>query len=108
MGYRWVEHTAEVELEIEVPTRERVFIDALRALGELIGDGSLGDAVLGDVAIPGDEPASLLVRWLDELVYRAETENLAPEDVEGWSLVRRGSERRYGVIAGARGIWSRA
>jgi SHS2 domain-containing protein len=90
MGYRWVEHTAEVELEIEAPTEEAVFSDALHALGELIGDGSRGDPVACDVVVAGREPAVLLVRWLDELVYRAETEDLVPEDVERIELAEPG------------------
>lgn len=36
MSYRWVEHTAEVELHITAPSEEEVFEDALAALHELI------------------------------------------------------------------------
>jgi hypothetical protein len=42
MTYRWAEHTAEVELEIEAPTEEAVFTEALHALAELLGDGARG------------------------------------------------------------------
>jgi protein archease len=82
MPYRWVEHTAEIELEIDAPTPEAVFTEALHALGELIGEGPCGASVHCELAVAGDELASLLVRWLDELVYRAEVEGLVPEDVE--------------------------
>jgi SHS2 domain-containing protein len=81
MGYRWVEHTAELELEIEAPTEDAVFIDALHALGELIDHGRRGDVVACDIVVAGRERAILLVRWLDELVYGAETEDLVPDDV---------------------------
>jgi SHS2 domain-containing protein len=80
LSYRWVEHTAELEMEIEAPTQERVFVDALVALAELLGDGRRGVSVLREIAIGGRGRAVLLVEWLDELVYIAETEDLVPED----------------------------
>ena len=82
MTYRWAEHTAEVELEIEAPTEEAVFTEALHALAELLGDGARGDRVSCAVAVTGPERAVLLAQWLDELVYLTETEDLVPEDVE--------------------------
>ena len=79
MSYRWVEHTAELEMEIEAPTEEGVFVDALLALAELLGDDGRGASVHREIAIGGRERAALLVEWLDELVYIAETEDLVPE-----------------------------
>ena len=40
--YRWVEHTAELQLEIDAPEEEAVFADALAALAELLEDGGGG------------------------------------------------------------------
>jgi SHS2 domain-containing protein len=109
MGYRWVEHTGEVELEIEAPTAEGVFAQALRALAELIGPGAGGKVVTYELVLAGGEPAALLAGWLDELVYRAETEDLVPEEVERFELdedgvrasvrCRRGSPRH--LVKGA-------
>ena len=90
MGYRWVEHTGEVELEIEAPTEEAVFSEALRALAELLGDGPREDRISSEIAVAGEERALLLVRWLEEFVYRAETENLVPEEVDRIELAERG------------------
>lgn len=82
MSYRWVEQTAELELEIEAPTEEAVLVDALRALGELLGDGPRGDSVRKEVTLKSNDREALLVEWIDELVYLVETEDLVPEDVE--------------------------
>jgi len=41
--YRWVEHTAEVELQIEAPSEKEIFADALRALRKLLADGPPGE-----------------------------------------------------------------
>jgi len=38
MSYRWIEHTAELELSIEAPTDAAVLEEALRAIGDLLGD----------------------------------------------------------------------
>jgi SHS2 domain-containing protein len=103
VSYRWVEHTAELEMEIEASTEEGVFVDALLALADLLGDGGRGAPVCREVAIGGRERAVLLVEWLDELVFIAETEDLVPENavriaLSGDGLVatvrcRRGSPR---------------
>jgi protein archease len=82
MSYRWVEHTAEVELEIEASTEEGVFLDALRALAELVSDGRRPEHNSRELKVGERERAVLLLKWLDELVYLAETEGLVPEDVE--------------------------
>jgi SHS2 domain-containing protein len=82
VSYRWVEHTAEVQMEIEAATEEAVFTDALHALGELVADDAGGEQVRREVVVGGRERAALLVGWLDELVFLAETEDLVPEHAE--------------------------
>jgi protein archease len=82
MAYRWVEHTAELELEIDARDREGVFADALHAMAELLADEGSGDCVSREVSVAGGEPGALLVGWLDELAYLAETGDLIPEELE--------------------------
>ena len=81
-----MDHTAELELEIDALTEEGVFADALRALAELLEDDRRGAPVRREIAIGGRERAALLVEWLDELVYVAETEDLVAEGAEGIEL----------------------
>ena len=90
MSYRWVEHTAELELEVEAQTAEGVFVDALLALAELLGDDGRGDRVSREIEVDGGERAVMLLEWLDELVYLAETEDLVPEEVGRIELSDRG------------------
>jgi SHS2 domain-containing protein len=79
VSYRWVEHTAEVELELDSATEEGVFGDALMALAELLSEEQpAGDGVSFDVSLAGEDRALLLADWLDELVFVAETEGLVP------------------------------
>jgi SHS2 domain-containing protein len=91
VSYRWVDHTAEVELQLEGEDEEAIFAAALRALAELLGGATGGERCSRQLLVPADAPsvgswsrdrALLLAAWLDELVFRAETEDLIPEDVE--------------------------
>ena len=53
----------------------------MHALAELVADGATGGQVWREVTVEGRERATLLVGWLDELVFLAETEDLVPENV---------------------------
>ena len=90
MSYRWVEHTAEIEMEIEASTEAAVFRDALHAVSELLDSDAPGEQISREVTVGGHERAALLVRWLDELVYLAETEDLVPDDAERIEFSGRG------------------
>jgi SHS2 domain-containing protein len=90
VSHRWVEHTAELELEIDAPTEEAVFLDALTAVAELFGDDRGGEPVRREVAIDAEERAVLLLNWIDELVFLAETEDLVPEEAGAIELSEHG------------------
>jgi SHS2 domain-containing protein len=108
--HAWVEHTAELQLELEAPTREEVFAEAFVALRELLADagegggegegGGRGEVVERRVeADAGDLPA-LLAEWLQELVFLVESEGLVPEELAGLEL---GEGRVAGTVRGRRG-----
>jgi SHS2 domain-containing protein len=86
MGHRWLEHTAELQLQIDAPSEAAVLREALEALGELIGAGALGEAVSREIVVTASDRAALLVAWLDELVYLAETEDLVADAAERLEL----------------------
>jgi SHS2 domain-containing protein len=78
--YRWVDHTGEVELEIEAGTIEEVFADALAAFGELVRDGVTGDDTVTHVIdLEDDGTPTALADFLQELVFLAETKGFIPE-----------------------------
>jgi SHS2 domain-containing protein len=77
--YRFVDHTAELELQLEAATREGVLAEAVVALGELLG-GAVGTALVHrDVQAEATDDAALLAAWLDELVFLAEMDGFVPE-----------------------------
>lgn len=84
MSYRFADHTAELQLELESPTRAGVFEDAVLALAELLGGEDLPEtaSVEHEVEVSGADDASLLAAWVDEVVFVAETGGLVPRRVE--------------------------
>ena len=79
--YRWVEHTAEIELRIEAPTEAALLADALAAFEELVGGAEEGEPARHEVVVVAPDPGARLVEWLEELVFLAETEDFVPERV---------------------------
>jgi SHS2 domain-containing protein len=79
--YRFVEHTAELEVELQASSPEGVLTEALRAFAELVGPAD-GERVERSVDLSSTDLPALLAAWLDELVYLAETEQLVPEGAE--------------------------
>lgn len=84
--YRWIDHTAEAALEVDAPTEEGVFGEALRALAELLGGDGAGEPVTKEIAVEADDRGALLVAWLSELVFLAETEAFVPGRVTSIAL----------------------
>jgi SHS2 domain-containing protein len=75
--YRWVDHTSEVELEIEAAGEREVFEEAARALAELLGIDPKGAAEATAerrVAARATDRPALLAAWLEELAFLAEAE----------------------------------
>jgi SHS2 domain-containing protein len=83
--FRWIEHTAELELEIEAPSEAAVFAEALAAFAELVGDGS-GRSRAREIEVEAGDRALLLVEWLNELVYLSEVERFVPERITSLEL----------------------
>ena len=84
--YQWVEHTSELELEIEAATEPAVFLEALNAFAELVGDEQSADPEQRELEVRDDDRESLLVAWLDELAFLAETEGFVPLRVAEFDL----------------------
>ncbi len=81
--FEWRDHTAELELHIEAATETDVFAEAVTAFAEL-ADGEAttdGESAERELSITGSDRASLLVHWLEELVYLADAERFVPQRV---------------------------
>jgi SHS2 domain-containing protein len=87
-----VDHTSELELELEAASEREVFEEALAAFGALLSeragddeDETGGPARHEVVASAPDRP-TLLAEWLSELAYLAESEGFVPRRVERLEL----------------------
>jgi SHS2 domain-containing protein len=95
--YRWVDHTAELELEIEAASDHEVLSDALDALRELLvgtetpvssesWQGHSHEVEHRAVRATASDRPALLAAWLEEFVFLAESEGFIPVAVERLSL----------------------
>jgi SHS2 domain-containing protein len=76
-SFEFIDHTADVGILVTAPTPEGMFETAAMAFTELITSaGSLQDRVERRFRLQEDDLASLLVAWLQELLYLLDTEGL--------------------------------
>jgi SHS2 domain-containing protein len=80
--YEWRSHTAEIELAIEADSEEQVFADAVAAFAELVALENDGTDEQRLVAVEAPDCASLLVEWLQELIFLADSEGFVAEQAK--------------------------
>jgi SHS2 domain-containing protein len=83
--YRWVEHTAELELAIEGASEEEVFAEAVAAFAELLGDEA-ADGQSREIQLSADDRAAQLVELLEEIVFLADASGFIPESLDELDL----------------------
>lgn len=95
-SHRFLDHTSEVRLEIRADTLAGLLAEAARAFGALERRGAPGRPEPGwrAHAVESADRESLLVDWLNELVFLAERERYVPEVVEVRSASDTGLEAR--------------
>ena len=86
MAYRWVEHTGELELEVEAPTPEDVFGEAFRAIREVLGGEAGASEESARIELSAPDRGALLADWLAELAFLAENGTLLPGRLGGLEL----------------------
>lgn len=89
-SHRFVEHTSEVELELQADSFGELLAEAARALGEMLlhGDNVRLNESEGELELAAHDEAALLVDWLNELVYFAEAERWVPVGCEVLAVER--------------------
>lgn len=72
-AHRFVEHTGEVELQLQAPDLPALFAEAGLALAELLaGTPPPASSAPEHVVVHAPDREALLAEWLNELIYRAE------------------------------------
>jgi SHS2 domain-containing protein len=80
----WLAHTAEVRLRVRGPTLAALAVEAGRALAR-VQLGRAPPPARGPwraMRIQSSDPAALLVDWLNELIYLAETQRWVAVEIE--------------------------
>jgi SHS2 domain-containing protein len=95
-----VEHVGEVELELEGASAAEVFEGALHAFAELVvSELAPSEPARHEIELEARDDALLLVDWLSELVFLAETARFVPERVTSFEL---GEGRLRATVEGRR------
>jgi SHS2 domain-containing protein len=84
--FRWIEHTGELELELEAASERGIFETGFKAMRELIQSNQWRERLEVPVALTGGDRAALLADWLGELAFLAETRGLVPERLASLTL----------------------
>ncbi len=71
------EHTADVGLRVHGDDLDDLFRTAAEGVFDYIvaNRGAVRDVTTEEVVLTGDDPAELLVVWLNELIFRSETQH---------------------------------
>jgi SHS2 domain-containing protein len=96
------EHTGELAIRLEAPTLRELFEEAGRALSATMRGRSVKNLPRAEVriAVAAPDREALLVEWLNELVFRAESEHVLFTDFR----VERLSDRELVATAGGRRV----
>jgi SHS2 domain-containing protein len=81
--YEIIDHTADLGIIVKGPDVTHLFINAALAMTELMVKGDSSDIVsTREVVIQGEDFADLMVRWLGEILYLFEGEDLIVHSIE--------------------------
>jgi SHS2 domain-containing protein len=100
MTYRWGEHVGELELRLDAADEQGVFAAAVGAMGELLGDDGGETQEWFELAAGGDDRATLLAAWIEELVFLAERDGVIPVTVRDIALEPDSVSARLGGYRG--------
>ncbi len=81
-----MEHTGELELEIEAATPEEVFGEGFRAIREVLGGEAGASEESRRIELSAPDRGALLADWLAELAFLAEDGTLLPGRLSGVEL----------------------
>jgi SHS2 domain-containing protein len=77
MGYRFIDHTADVAADLSGRTVEELLVAAAQALTDTLTDlDRVHPVVTQFVTVEAATLEDLMVDWLNELLYRFEVQNL--------------------------------
>ncbi len=102
MGYRSLDHTADLGLELEAPSADELFVEALRGLADCLTEiDRIEPSLEKRFELTAEGLDLLLVDWLSEILYVFETEGVVLATAE--ASVEEGKTGGYRLVARAWG-----
>jgi SHS2 domain-containing protein len=77
-SYQYIEHTADLGIEVSAESFEDLLVTMARAIVETLIAGKLNAHVKKTITCSGDTPEDLLVDWCRELLYLFEVHEFIP------------------------------
>ena len=78
-SYEFLDHTADIAVRIYGKTLPEIFINAARAMFEVLAErreGAHGPRIAIGISLTGNTQEELLIRWLNELLFLYATKEL--------------------------------
>lgn len=98
--YRVFEHTADIGIEVTAPDKHELFARSAMAMFDmLVGLDSIAGLETRHISVAGDDPAELLVAWLNDLLYVYSVEKMV---FSGFSEIDLGGDTFSAVALGER------
>ena len=81
--YQIIDHTADLGIIVKGLDVKSLFIHAAQAITDLMVEGDISDkTAIRDVLVKGEDFPDLMVRWLGEILYLFEGENLIVDSID--------------------------
>jgi len=81
--YQIIDHTADLGIIVKGPDVKSLFIRAAQAMTDLMVRGDISEeTAIRDVSVEGEDFPDLMVRWLGEILYLFDGENLIVNSIE--------------------------
>jgi len=83
LTYQIIDHTADLGIIVEGTDEKNLFIRAAYAMTDLMVEDDISKkTVIKDVSLQGEDFPDLMVRWLGEVLYLFDGENLIVNSIE--------------------------
>jgi len=97
--HRFIEHTGEIQVELEAASEVGIFEAALEAFAELASADGDREPASHRIELATPDRALLLADWLNEFVYLAEVADFVPGTITAFELV---GDQLRATVAGHR------
>jgi SHS2 domain-containing protein len=83
LTYQIIDHTADLGIIVQGTDEKNLFIRAAQAMTDLMVKGDISKkTVIKDVSLQGEDFPDLMVRWLGEILYLFDGENLIVNSIK--------------------------